>query len=124
VAAGKAPVADKSPARKELKLRMKMRGNEIFSQRRNKMTVATEVGGTLKPAPRDGFRNVGSRTQHLLSRHELALSFGVSLKTIERWTSRRMIPFLRLSPRLIKYDLARVRAALEKYEVKEAGVRR
>lgn len=88
------------------------------------MSATTEqVGGTLKSAPRDGFR-ISDRTQHLLSRHELALSLGVSLKTVERWTSRRMIPFLRLSIRLIKYDLARVRAALEKYEVKEVGVRK
>ena len=87
------------------------------------VSTTEEVGGTLKSAPRDGFRISQRPMQHLLSRHELALTVGVSLKTVERWTSRRMIPFLRLSPRLIKYDLARVRAALEQCEIKEIGSR-
>ncbi len=60
-------------------------------------------------------------SRHFLSKQELALVLGVSPRTLDSWISQRRIPFLRLSRRLIKYDLARVKAALNKYEVKEIG---
>src|SRR5260370_7614145 len=59
--------------------------------------------------------------KRLISKGEVAKAVGVSFKTIERWTSRRMIPFLRLSSRLTKYDLERVISALRKYEITEVG---
>jgi excisionase family DNA binding protein len=62
--------------------------------------------------------------RHFLSKQELALAIGVSPRTIDNWMAQKRIPFLRLSARLIKFNLERVKAALVRYEVKEVGGRR
>jgi excisionase family DNA binding protein len=62
--------------------------------------------------------------RHFLSKQELALSIGVSPRTIDSWMAQKRIPFIRLSARLIKFNLERVKAALARYEVKEVGARR
>jgi excisionase family DNA binding protein len=62
--------------------------------------------------------------RHFLSKQELALALGVSPRTLDSWMSQRRIPFLRLSARLIKFNLERVKTALARYEVKEVGLRR
>ena len=64
-----------------------------------------------------------SPRRHFLSKQELALAIGVSPRTIDSWMSQRRIPFLRLSARLIKFNLERVKTALARYEVKEVGAR-
>ena len=76
---------------------------------------------------RDGaytISNGQSLGRHFLSKQEVALAVGVSPRTIDNWIAHKRIPFLRLSPRLIKFDLERVKAALERYEVREVGARR
>jgi excisionase family DNA binding protein len=62
-----------------------------------------------------------STAKRLLSKKELAEILGVSSRTIETWLSQRLIPQLRLSPRLTRFDLPKVLAALARYEVKEVG---
>ena len=78
-------------------------------------------------APGNG-RNANAGTlsvsRHLHSKQEVALAVGVSPRTIDNWMAQKRIPFLRLSARLIKFNLERVKATLARYEVKEAGVRR
>jgi excisionase family DNA binding protein len=59
-----------------------------------------------------------------LSKQELALLVGVSPRTIDNWMAQKRIPFIRLSARLIKFNLERVKAALARYEIKEVGARR
>ncbi|MHA3774892.1 helix-turn-helix transcriptional regulator [Verrucomicrobiota bacterium sgz303538] len=59
----------------------------------------------------------------LCSKEELAREFKVSRRTIEEWMRSKRIPYLRLSPRMVRFDLERVLAALNRYEVKEAGRR-
>jgi excisionase family DNA binding protein len=76
---------------------------------------------------RDGANTISngrSLGRHFLSKQELAIAVGVSPRTIDNWMAQKRIPFLRLSARLIKFNLERVKAALARYEVKEAGVRR
>ena len=78
-------------------------------------------------APGNGVNANGSGQsvgRHFLSKQELALAVGVSPRTIDNWMAQRRIPFLRLSPRLIKFNLERVKAALARYEVNEVGARR
>ena len=60
----------------------------------------------------------------LLSKRELAAVLNVSERTIENWISEKRIPQLKLSSRLTRFSLAKVQAALSRYEVKEVGVRR
>ena len=73
-------------------------------------------------ATENGVNTNGGR--HFLSKQELALAIGVSPRLIDSWMAERRIPFLRLSARLIKFNLERVKAALARYEVKEVGARR
>ena len=60
----------------------------------------------------------------LLSKRELAAVLNVSERTIENWISEKRIPQLKLSSRLTRFSLAKVQAALSRYEVKEVGARR
>src|SRR5260370_29384293 len=62
--------------------------------------------------------------RHLLSKKELAVAIGVSARTIDNWIAQKRIPFLRLSARLIRFNLERVMAALARYEIKEIGTYR
>jgi excisionase family DNA binding protein len=57
----------------------------------------------------------------LLSKRQLATALGVSPRTIENWLAARRIPWLRLSARLTRFNLARVEAALARYEIREVG---
>ena len=63
--------------------------------------------------------------RHLLSKQELALAVGVSVRTLDNWVAQKRIPFLRLSARMLRFNLDRVLAALTKgYEVIEVGGQR
>jgi predicted DNA-binding transcriptional regulator AlpA len=62
--------------------------------------------------------------KELLRKRELALMLGISERTIENWLASKLIPRLRLSPRLTRFSLPRVLAALNRYEVREAGGRK
>lgn len=70
------------------------------------------------PALNDG-RNVGPKL--LLRIGELARILSVSERTIQYWLTEKRIPCLRLSPRLNRFSLPKVEAALARYEVKEIG---
>ena len=68
-------------------------------------------------------RSSASLGRHFLSKQELARVVGVSPRTIDNWMAQKRIPFIRLSARLIKFNLERVKAALARYEIKEVGAR-
>jgi hypothetical protein len=72
----------------------------------------------------NGDANGQTFARHLLSKQELAIAFGVSPRTIDNLKAQRKIPFLRLSSRLVRFNLERVKTALARYEVKEVGARR
>jgi len=78
-------------------------------------------------APGNGVITAASRQsvgRHLYSKQDVALAVGVSPRTVDNLMARKAIPYIRLSPRLIRFDLERVKTALARYEVKEVGVRR
>jgi excisionase family DNA binding protein len=62
-----------------------------------------------------------SVSRAMIRKKELATALNVSSRTIDNWVRQRRIPVHRFSPRLLRYDLRRVQAALDKYEVIEAG---
>jgi len=66
----------------------------------------------------------GTFRRQFLSKKELAGVLKVSSRTIENWISERRLPYLRLSPRLTRFDLPNVLAALARYEVREIGGQR
>jgi excisionase family DNA binding protein len=57
----------------------------------------------------------------LLTKMELAAILAVSPRTTDNWIAQKRIPYFRLSPRLMRFDLRKVQIALERYEVKEIG---
>jgi excisionase family DNA binding protein len=68
--------------------------------------------------------NSVSLGRHFLSKQQLALVVGVSPRTIDNWIAQKRIPFIKLSARLIRFNLERVKAALARYEIKEVGALR
>jgi excisionase family DNA binding protein len=92
------------------------------------MNCSNEVSETSKSfAPGNSVNANGtgkSLGRHFLSKQELALVIGVSPRTIDKWIAQKRIPFIRLSARLIKFNLERVKAALARYEIKEVGAPR
>jgi excisionase family DNA binding protein len=50
---------------------------------------------------------------------DVAHEYGVSLRTVDTWIYEKKIPYKKLGPRLIRFDLDRVAAALERYTVEE-----
>jgi excisionase family DNA binding protein len=74
--------------------------------------------------------NLGAATgashssKRMLTKRELASALNVSQRTIENWMAQRRIPSLRLSARMRRFNLNKVEAALDRYEVKEVGARK
>ena len=83
-------------------------------------TCGASITSALDNSSRSGWQSV---SRHLLTKQELAIALGVSPRTIDNWMAQRRIPFIRISPRLIRFDLNRVKAALARYEIKEVGAR-
>jgi hypothetical protein len=59
----------------------------------------------------------------MVSKRELAAVCAVSERTIDNWKAQKRIPYLRLSNRLTRFNLPKVQAALDRYEIKEVGAR-
>ena len=59
----------------------------------------------------------------LLKRRELAKALSVSARSIDNWQREKKIPFIRISPRCVLFDLANVLSALKRFEIREAGRR-
>jgi len=88
--------------------------------------VEEDRGAFKKSALNNGsgsndWQSIGRR--HLHSKQEVARAVGVSPRTLDAWMAQKRIPFLRLSARLIRFDLERVTAALGRFEVREVGRR-
>jgi hypothetical protein len=57
----------------------------------------------------------------LVTKDVVARAASVSPRTIENWMGQRRIPYIRLSPRCVRFHITSVLAALRKFEVKEVG---
>lgn len=57
----------------------------------------------------------------LVTKAVVARAASVSLRTVENWMGQRRIPYVRLSPRCVRFHIPRVLAALRKFEVEEVG---
>jgi len=49
--------------------------------------------------------DINREGKRLVSAKQLAELYGISVKTIFGWTYRKMIPFKRIGPRIIRFDL-------------------
>jgi hypothetical protein len=50
---------------------------------------------------------------------DVAHENGVSVRTVDTWMSRHLIPYKKLGPRMIRFDLDAVAKALDRCTVKE-----
>jgi hypothetical protein len=57
----------------------------------------------------------------LLKREQLARAINASPRSVDNWQKQRKIPFIKISPRCVRFHLSSVLAALRKFEVKEAS---
>ena len=57
----------------------------------------------------------------LVTKDVVAKAASVSPRTIENWMGQRRIPYVRLSPRCVRFRINAVLAALRKFEVREVG---
>jgi excisionase family DNA binding protein len=53
------------------------------------------------------------------TRLDVAREYAVSLRTVDQWVHDRKIPFQKLGPRLVRFDMDKVAQALERYTIKE-----
>ena len=54
-----------------------------------------------------------------VTKPELAHELNVSIRTVDQWIHDKKIPFKKLSPRLIRFDLDQVQWALDRYTIRE-----
>jgi excisionase family DNA binding protein len=54
-----------------------------------------------------------------LTKRELARELHVSTRTVDTWMKERRIPFKKLGPHLVRFDLDAVEKALSRYTVRE-----
>ncbi len=86
---------------------------------------SNEVGGTsATSALNNSSEGASSVPNRLLSKREIAARLNVSERTVDNLLAKKIIPRLRLSPRMNRFIWPRVEAALARYEVKEVGARR
>jgi hypothetical protein len=64
-------------------------------------------------------QNISVRDGKLLTEEQLAKALETSVYNVRHLRHRKKIPFIRLGHRSIRFDLIKVRKALEKYEVEE-----
>ena len=57
----------------------------------------------------------------LVNKRVVARAAAASVRSVDNWVARRMIPVVRISPRCIRFHLPSVLAALRKFEVKEVS---
>jgi hypothetical protein len=60
-----------------------------------------------------------AKYKQLISKRELGQTLGISPRTVDSWLAQKRIPYLRLSTRLLRFNLQRVLDALSRYEIRE-----
>jgi hypothetical protein len=73
----------------------------------------------MKPLAATCSLSEGQSPDSLVDKTVLAKHFGVCERTVDDWTARRKVPFFRLSRRMIRFRIADVERALDRYRVQE-----
>jgi hypothetical protein len=82
------------------------------------MTTRAKTQPLCQARPRSQQGSDGLSDLALLTKRQLSRQLSVSPRTVDNWQAQKRIPYLRISPRLVRFDLRRVLAALCKYEIK------
>jgi excisionase family DNA binding protein len=81
------------------------------------------MDSSQKSAAPPAAQNGGITFLAIEDKQGLARQVKCSLRTIDNLMARRAIPFIKLG-RLVRFDVAKVKAALARFEVREAGDRK
>ena len=68
-------------------------------------------------------QNDGRTLLGLEDKHGIAREVKFSIRTLENLMAKRAIPFIKLG-RLVRFDVAKVKAALAQFEIREAAYRK
>ena len=63
----------------------------------------------------------GDEIAHYLTKEEVAQRLGLKRRGIEAMMARRVLPFIRLSHRCVRFDWVKVQEEIGKFEVKSAS---
>jgi hypothetical protein len=77
--------------------------------------------GHLTPGASVPASEPAAKDSGLVKKTAVARAASVSCRSVENWMRQKRIPFVRLSPRCVRFHLPSVIAALRKFEVKEVG---
>jgi excisionase family DNA binding protein len=55
------------------------------------------------------------------TKRDVAREYGVSLRTVDTWMHEKKIPFYKISPRVVRFDLDAVARALDRFVVREVS---
>lgn len=58
--------------------------------------------------------------ESLPDKHAIAKKYGVTVRTVDRWTKDKLIPFIKFGPRCIRFRWPAVEKAVDRLMVKEA----
>jgi hypothetical protein len=90
-----------------------------------KVTIASSNDQTFNGAEPPGLAKPLELVEPtLIKRKELARRLSVSTRTIDDWIAKRIIPYIKVSPRFYLYEFESVLAALKKHYEVEPVVRR
>jgi hypothetical protein len=78
---------------------------------------------SIQDAHGDPVSAIGSAAKDpaLLKRRELARAINASPRSVDNWQKQKKIPYIKISPRCVRFHLPSVLAALRKFEIREAG---
>jgi len=85
--------------------------------------MANTITNSQKSAPPLAAQNGGMTSLGLEDKQGIAREVKCSPRKIEYLMAMRAIPFYKLG-RLVRFDVARVKAALARFEVREVGYRK
>jgi predicted site-specific integrase-resolvase len=57
----------------------------------------------------------------LCTKRDIAERYRVAIRTIDRWIAKGIIPVIRISPRCLRFDVARCDQALRRFCVEEVS---
>ena len=78
--------------------------------------------GASRSAERNLSSSVAKETVELLTKKELRNRLNLpSIRMVDELMRKRKIPYLKLGAKTVRFDYAKVLAALEKFEIKEVG---
>ena len=59
-----------------------------------------------------------SHPNSLVTKQALATRYGVCVRTISYWMRRRIVPFIKLSPKVVRFDVVKCDVAIEVFETR------